>query len=175
MKTFARILGRFERFLSRLYRGAGTAMFGTLILVMLVQIFMRRVVNRPFVWAEDLNVLLFVWISYLGAAVLFGDGALIAVDMVVKALPKRIALAVGTLVDLGLFSASVYVLDLGIRFMSRQMRLGHKLGGALGLPSWALTVALVASLASMAVSSLVFVLRRVVDISSSGKGEPSDA
>ncbi|WP_373089282.1 TRAP transporter small permease, partial [Sneathiella sp.] len=55
----------------------------------LVQIFMRRVLQSPLEWPEDLAVFLFIWITFLGAAVLFDKKILISVDTVVTLLPDR--------------------------------------------------------------------------------------
>lgn len=143
------------------YRWLATLMFGAQCAVMLLQIFMRRVANRPFVWAEDLVVLLFVWITYLGAAVLYDRGTLITVDLFVMWLPKGVRNFASLLVDILVFAFSVYVCVLASQFLGRQVRLGHKLGGALGLPSWSMTMALVASIAAMSLSSLLRILTRI--------------
>lgn len=146
-----------------LYKWIATVIFGTQCVVMLLQIFMRRVVNRPFVWAEDLVVLLFVWVTYLGAAVLYSNGKLITVDLFVMALPKMAKTAASVLVDLLIAVFSIYVLLVATQFLGKQIMLGHKLGGALGLPSWTMTLAIVASIALMVLSSFTRVLTRVTN------------
>lgn len=146
-----------------MFKWIATAIFGTQCVVMLLQIFMRRIVNRPFVWAEDLVVLLFVWLTYLGAAILYSNGKLITVDLFVMALPKKAKIVTSALVDILVAVFSLYVFIQATQFLSRQIQLGHKLGGALGLPSWTMTAALVASISSMIISSFVFILNRIVD------------
>lgn len=163
MRRFVSIVNAVKRNVIALCKWVATAIFGTQCIVMLLQIFMRRVVNRPFVWAEDLVVLLFVWLTYLGAAVLYGNGTLITVDLFVMALPKKIRAVASVLVDLIVAASSVYVLVQVMQFLDRQVRLGHKLGGALGLPSWTMTAALAISIASMVLSSLAFILDRIIE------------
>jgi TRAP-type C4-dicarboxylate transport system permease small subunit len=163
MKHFLRAIDTSNRLVIMGFRWLATALFGTQCSVMLLQIFMRRIVNRPFVWAEDLVVLLFVWITYLGAAVLFDKGTLITVDLFVMLLPKKLRVAASFLVDILIAGFAVYVCVLASQFLGRQVRLGHKLGGALGLPSWSMTAALVLSIAAMSLSSLHRILNRFGD------------
>lgn len=162
MRRFVRMINNVKRSMTTLYKWIATAIFGTQCVVMLLQIFMRRIVNRPFVWAEDLVVLLFVWLTYLGAAILYSNGTLIAVDLFVMALPKKTRAVASLLVDFIMAAFSVYVLVQVMQFLDRQVRLGHKLGGALGLPSWTMTAALAFSIASMVLSSLTFILNRTI-------------
>jgi len=173
MTALYRILQGIEKTIVKVYGILGTVFFALLTVVMLTQIFMRRVVNRPFVWAEDLNVLLFVWITFMGAAVLFSRKQLISVDMLFTRLPRRTAHIVELVFDVVLLFSSSYGLKLSIDFLKRQIALGHKLGGGLGLPSWAMTAALVASMASILLSSLVFIVREASALGVHEKGEPA--
>jgi len=43
----------------------GIVLFGLTGIIMASQIFMRRILNLPFIWAEDLTVFLFVWMTFL--------------------------------------------------------------------------------------------------------------
>ena len=161
MNHFIHLMNAFKRGVTALFKWIATVIFGTQCVVMLLQIFMRRIVNRPFVWAEDLVVLLFVWLTYLGAAVLYSNGKLITVDLFVMALPKKAKALTSALVDILVAVFSLYIFIQAMQFLGRQIQLGHKLGGALGLPSWTMTTALVASIASMIISSFVFILNRI--------------
>jgi len=163
MKLFLRLMNRLKRSITALFTWVATAIFGAQCVVMLLQIFMRRIINRPFVWAEDLVVLLFVWLTYLGAAILYSKGKLITVDLFVMALPKKVRAVTAVLVDAFVAVFSIYVFIQVLQFFSRQVQLGHKLGGALGLPSWTMTAALIASIASMGISSFVSILNRIFD------------
>ena len=56
--------------------------------VIAAEIFARRVLNLPFVWAEDLTVFLFVWTAFLGAAVLYDRNAALSIDSLVRRLRR---------------------------------------------------------------------------------------
>jgi len=161
MKRLLTLLVSLHDAMITLFKWIATVIFGTQCVVMLLQIFMRRVVNRPFVWAEDLVVLLFVWLTYLGAAVLYGKGKLITVDLFVMAMPKKLKLVLSLFADILIAVFSVYVLLQATKFFGNQVRLGHKLGGALGVPSWAMTAALIVSIASMVFSSITIALTKL--------------
>ena len=106
-------------------------------------------------------VLLFVWVTYLGAAVLYSNGKLITVDLFVMTLPNRAKAAASAAVDILIAVVSIYILIVSSQFLDKQIMLGHKLGGALGLPSWTMTLALVASISSMVLSSFAKILNRL--------------
>ena len=166
MKRLLMLMNSLHDTIITLFTWIATVIFGTQCVVMLLQIFMRRVINRPFVWAEDLIVLLFVWLTYLGAAILYGKRKLITVDLFVMAMPKKFKRALSIFVDILIAVFSVYVLLQATKFFGNQVRLGHKLGGALGVPSWAMTAALIVSIASMVFSSVTIALTKLSGLAS---------
>ena len=162
MSSLLAAFGRFTRFLVKIFEWLGTVFFSVMSVMLIVQIFMRRIVNRPFVWAEDLNVLLFVWLTFFGAAALFSRKQLLNVDVLISHISKKAARFIELAVDLVLVAAAAYVLELTMQFLGRQVAMGHKLGGALGIPSWVITAALAASLGSMLLSAVFFTIKDCV-------------
>jgi TRAP-type C4-dicarboxylate transport system permease small subunit len=53
------------------------------------QVFMRYVVRQPTAWSEPVVQMAVIWMVYLGAAVTFRAGALIAIDLLVDRLRGR--------------------------------------------------------------------------------------
>ncbi|MBW3097151.1 TRAP transporter small permease [Pseudohoeflea coraliihabitans] len=125
----------------------------------LTQVFMRRFLHSPLEWAEDLAVFLFIWITFLGAAILYERKILISIDTIVALLPppaQRVCQAASSLIVL---ISLGYLLNLSWQFMLRQQALGHNLGGALSVPSWLIMIPLIISVAAMMVSSMVFTIQ----------------
>ena len=131
-------------------------------LVMLAQVFLRRVFNSPIVWAEDLAVFLFIWITFLGAAILFQKRGLSSVDTLVMLFSEKIRLVIEALMDLVILITSVYLMKLSLDFMVRQQALGHKLGGALGIPIWVVTLSIITSMVLMILFSALAIMKKVL-------------
>ena len=68
-------------------------------IIMLLQVFLRRVFNSPIVWAEDLAVFIFIWITFLGAAILFQKKAMISVDSFVMLFSEKVRLIIELIVE----------------------------------------------------------------------------
>jgi len=138
---------------------AATVLFTLTGVLMAAQIFARKALGLPIVWAEDLTVFMFVWTTFLGAAVLYDRKESLAIDAVVNRLPLRTKAAVGLAVDLLLLAVLVYLFKLTFDFVGIQRGMGHKLGGATGIPSWVLSVSVFVGFLSMTGSTLASILR----------------
>lgn len=77
---------------SRWLIGAGIA---AIVAITLVSVWYRYVLNSPLSWTEQVCGIVFVWITFLGAAVLYRRVLHIAVDMVVVALPAPARWVIG--------------------------------------------------------------------------------
>lgn len=60
--------------------------FAVLVATVTWQVFSRQVINEPSTWSEELAKILFVWLSFLGSAFLFGERGHIAVDFLARKL-----------------------------------------------------------------------------------------
>ena len=140
----------------------GIVLFGLTGTIMTLQIFMRRVLNLPFIWAEDLTVFLFVWMTFLGAAVLYHRKAILSIDSLVVILPENIQRALGILVDILLFISLFYLTKLAFDFFGLQRNLGHKLGGATGIPSSVMTLSVMVGMTTMFFSTGVSLLNHLI-------------
>lgn len=59
------------------------------LVVILIEVFMRRLLNRPQIWTQDLIVMFFACYIILIAAYGFLKGAFVCVDLLFDKLPKR--------------------------------------------------------------------------------------
>lgn len=77
-----------------------------LIAITFVGVIMRYGFNSPFAWQEEVQLMLIVWVTFLGGRYAFVTGSHCAIDVVVDALPKKIQ----RYVDLLIMAAVVVVL-----------------------------------------------------------------
>lgn len=79
---------------------------GIIVVIMLLAIWSRYIMQAPFGWTEQLSRMLFVWITFLGAAILYRRNGHIAIDFFQALLPLPAARAVrifNQVLMLGLF------------------------------------------------------------------------
>jgi len=69
--------------------GVGILLLAAMFVVVCLQIFSRFVIQSPIPWTEEVGRYLFVWASFLGAAVLVGRGEHFSIDFIAQALPPR--------------------------------------------------------------------------------------
>jgi TRAP-type C4-dicarboxylate transport system permease small subunit len=56
----------------------------------LAGVVMRYFVNRPIIWLEEIQLILFIWVAFFGSSVAFRHGSHIVIDAVVELFPVRI-------------------------------------------------------------------------------------
>lgn len=61
-----------------------------IVVIAMAAVWWRYIVNDPMSWSEQVSRILFVWMTFLGAAVLYRQRLHIAIDMIVLALPLPI-------------------------------------------------------------------------------------
>jgi TRAP-type C4-dicarboxylate transport system permease small subunit len=93
-----------KRFLGNIVEWASMVLVVALAVVVFLQVFNRFVLKAPLAWSEDLAMLLFQWVVFLGAALGVRRLRHFGIDLVVKKLPARmhrtIALAVPLIVGI---------------------------------------------------------------------------
>jgi TRAP-type C4-dicarboxylate transport system permease small subunit len=78
-----------KRVLANGVEWVSAVMVVALALVVFVQVFNRFVLQTPLAWSEDLAMLLFQWVAFLGAALGVKRMSHFGIELVVKALPER--------------------------------------------------------------------------------------
>ena len=78
-----------KRFLGNIVEWTSMGFVVALTVVVFLQVFNRFVLKAPLAWSEDLAMLLFQWVVFLGAAVGVRRLRHFGIDLVVKKLPAR--------------------------------------------------------------------------------------
>ncbi len=61
-----------------------------LIVVTFGGVIMRYFISKPIIWAEEVQLWCFLWMTFLGAGAAFRYGSHVAVEMVVSKFPKKL-------------------------------------------------------------------------------------
>ncbi len=70
--------------LNRFLQIISVILFSLLVLATTWQVFSRLVLSSPVTWSEELAKMLFVWLSFLGAALVYGERGHMAVEYVAR-------------------------------------------------------------------------------------------
>jgi TRAP-type C4-dicarboxylate transport system permease small subunit len=93
-------------------------LFGAVIVVITAQVFWRYALTNPLLWTEELARILFVWMTFLGAALLLRDAAHIRVTLLIDQLSARCRRRI-ELLQLALTLAFlVYLVYIGFRWVA---------------------------------------------------------
>ena len=68
----------------------GISIFLALMCVVVLQIVARSVLAISIPWTEELTRFLFIWLTYIGAAVAARKGSNIVIDMLIQKIPNKI-------------------------------------------------------------------------------------
>lgn len=105
-------LGLLNGALLALGRWLGAVCLGLMVVVILMQVFFRYVLNNALPWPEETSRFLMLWSTGLMAPTAFRRGGFVAIDMVVRLLPRAVAAAL--MVVLMAFTILVLWVALGI-------------------------------------------------------------
>lgn len=83
-----------------------------LVLLTAAGVFMRYVINSPFVWLEEVQMILFVWSAFFGASVTFRCGGHIAIEILVDMFPRAVQAVVKEIVFVLALLAVMYMMYL---------------------------------------------------------------
>jgi TRAP-type C4-dicarboxylate transport system permease small subunit len=84
-------LGLINGALLALGRWIGAVCLGLMVVVILMQVFFRYVLNNALPWPEEASRFLMMWSTGLMAATAFRRGGFVAIDMVIRLLPRLVA------------------------------------------------------------------------------------
>lgn len=125
------IAGRCRRWLGSAEEVACYVLLVALVITTSLQVFTRYVINAPFTWTEELAKMLFIWITFLGSAIIAKRGAHISIDFVTQLLPpgpRRVVLAIGQTITVAV------LLILGLKGLSLLQITGASESPALNVP-----------------------------------------
>lgn len=124
-----------RRLTDRLEEGACVLVFAAMTGVAFVNVVTRYVIRYSLAFTEELVVSLFVWLTLLGAAIGFRQGAHLAFTWLVDQAPaplRRLSLVLSTTLGVGLFGLLAYF---GVRQIQSERLLGTT-SEALAIPQW---------------------------------------
>lgn len=101
-------LGLLNGALLALGRWIGAVCLGLMVVVILAQVFFRYVLNSALPWPEEASRFLMLWSTGLMAPTAFRRGGFVAIDMIVRMLPRLVA------TGLSIFLMAVTILVLWI-------------------------------------------------------------
>ena len=89
-------------------RWIGAICLGLMVVVILIQVFFRYALNSALPWPEEASRFLMLWSTGLMAPTAFRRGGFVAIDMVIRLLPRAVATA------LSIFLMAVTILVLWV-------------------------------------------------------------
>jgi TRAP-type C4-dicarboxylate transport system permease small subunit len=89
-----------------------------LAVVVFLQVFNRFVLKTPLAWSEDLAMLLFQWISFLGAAIGVKRMRHFGIELVVKMFPERIRHKIELLIPFIIGVVALTMITEGIKLIN---------------------------------------------------------
>ncbi len=146
--------------LRRVERWSAAALVAAILLLMAAQVVARYVFRTPIPWSEEVACFAFVWLAFLGGALVAGEGKLLTVDVVSPLLGRRGRLVVECLAAAGVAACCVLMVVGGAPFVRR---LGGIVSPAAGIPRrwWYLASAVgLALIALHTVANAVTAVRR---------------
>lgn len=91
------------------------ALVGGIVVITLAAVWTRYVMNAPLSWTEQVSRIMFVWVTFLGAAVLYRQRLHITIDMFIQMLPNALRKLMYWVVELSVLAFIVVFLIYGYR------------------------------------------------------------
>lgn len=137
---------------------AGGAL-AVLVIVAASTVISRYIVNSPIMWSEEIQILCFMWISFLGAGAAFRYGAHVSIEFLVDLLPHKIRRLVEFLIGLLVTLLLVYITYLSIVYIEQSILL-DKVSTILKIPDYIFCSSLLVGLIFMIIGNIVTVINK---------------
>ena len=125
-------------------------LLGLIVVIMFTQVLFRYAFNNSLSWTEEIAKFIFVWITFIGAALCFREKMHLGVDFLIRKLPRKFSkyqLVVNTLLIV-LFNGLMVLIG-----FSWVINVSGTLSPAVGLP---LNIVFYAALPVSAVISVIY-------------------
>lgn len=119
---------------SNLDVGVACVALTVLIVITFAGVIMRYVFSNPFVWLEEVQIALFLWVAFLGSSAAFRMKAHVEIGMLVERFPRGVQLVL-SLVIYGVVSFSLLYLGLKSSDMVAMFIRTNKSTSVLSIPS----------------------------------------
>ena len=171
IKTICNGIDKFNDLLGRLFSVLVLGILG----VILCEVVLRRIFNRPQIWTQELTVMLFACYIILICAYGFQKKAFVAVDVVFAMFPplaQHILHIVTYLIFLVPFVVSL--LPTSWKFFLRAYTTNEQTYSVWAAPTWPVKLCLFIGLALLAIQSVSEILKQVEGIVESAQGKHAD-
>ncbi len=173
-------LGLVNETVFRIARGIGVVAVALMVLVILIQVFFRYVLNNALPWPDEAARFCMLWMTGLMAPTALRRGGFVAIDMAVRALPRRM----GEVLSLLLLILSLSVLVMAVQIgWSEVTGFGGKFkSGSLFIPSdltftawekmpksW-MMASLLVGIVMMISANVELIIRSVISLMGGGDG-----
>ena len=138
-------------------------LIGAIVLITLAAVWWRYVIEDPLSWTEQLSRILFVWVTFLGAAVLYREKNHITIDMFLGMMPPPLKALMVWLIELAMLLFIVVLFVYGLKLSLDTLT---QTFGALDISPASFYFAAPVSAAMM----FLFFIERLVDPSKRGPG-----
>ena len=91
------------------------ALVGAIVAITLASVWWRYLLNAPLAWPEQVSRIMFVWVTFVGAAVLYRERLHVAIDMFMTPLPRAGRRAVGWAIELLILAFNLVLLVYGLK------------------------------------------------------------
>ncbi|EAX48861.1 Tripartite ATP-independent periplasmic transporter, DctQ component [Thermosinus carboxydivorans Nor1] len=88
----------------------------SMILIVTMTVFTRKLFNFVFFWSEEVTLLLLVWFAFMGMAIGFREGLHLAMDTITGLFPKWFNKGLDKLIQLSTFAFGLYLIIQGWDF-----------------------------------------------------------
>ena len=88
---------------------------GAIVAITLAAVWWRYVLNAPLAWPEQVSRIMFVWITFVGAAVLYRERLHVAIDMFMMPLPRGGRRAAGWAIEVLILVFNLVLLVYGLK------------------------------------------------------------
>ena len=108
---------------------------GAISLILITNVFFRYVLNKPIVGADEVALLLLVWITFLGACLGIRRREMIAVTFLIEKVSKTSYKIIQILIQISILLFSLLLLYYGFEWLTSSSIMNAK-SSALRIPLW---------------------------------------
>ena len=105
-----------------------------LTLVTAAGVIMRYIVKSPILWQEEVQAFCQIWMIFLGASVAFRAGSIVAIEMVVDALPEKAKKIMEYIVDMIVIFTLTFLMVKSQQYIAQIFGRTHRSTPILGIP-----------------------------------------
>jgi len=107
-----------KKFFSNIVEVIAATLVVALAIIVFLQVFNRFVLKAPLAWSEELAMLLFQWVSFLGAAIGVKHWRHFGIELVVKMLPEKMQRRIELIIPIIVGFVALIMITEGIKLLS---------------------------------------------------------